>query len=401
MKKIISILLIAVCSTPVIAQKEISAEEFFARYQTKRDSLYECFFGKEYKTGERLDNELIDLFNQLSKKDQETHKEIQGDSYYDLACIYSLQNQTKKAVDAFRNAIEYGYINYSHAKNDADMDNIRNDKQFIALMDGIREKGDYLYILRKAGKYQPADTTGLPHFTYEAATSNNLKNVREFFKLDSIAGQGDEISKIIHLMTWIHNNIRHDGSNFALCEFDAIDIYNYHKSTGKGVNCRHLAIALNEMYLSMGFQSRYVGCIPKNENDRDSHVINCVYSNTLQKWVWMDPTFNAYIKDENGNLLSIEEVRERLIDDRPLVLNEDADWNNENKQTKEIYLDSYMAKNLYWLQCPTGSKFNVESRYRKNNNTYVCLYPTGFERNASNTTTVITNDPSYFWQIPK
>ena len=49
----------------------------------------------------------------------------------------------------------------------------------------------------------------------------------------------------------------------------------------------------------------------------------------------MDPTFNAYVKDEHGNLLSIAEVRERLITDQPLYLNEDANWNNKSKQTKE------------------------------------------------------------------
>ena len=71
--------------------------------------------------------------------------------------------------------------------------------------------------------------------------------------------------------------------SFALCEFDAIDIYNYHKSTGKGVNCRHLAIAFNEMYLSMGIKSRYVTCMPKDPNDNDCHVINSVYSQQLNK----------------------------------------------------------------------------------------------------------------------
>jgi hypothetical protein len=68
-----------------------------------------------------------------------------------------------------------------------------------------------------------------------------------------------------------------------------IDIYNYNKSTSKGVNCRHLTIALNEMYLSMGILSRYVTCLPKDENDQDCHVINSVYSTQLQKWLWIDP----------------------------------------------------------------------------------------------------------------
>ena len=43
----------------------------------------------------------------------------------------------------------------------------------------------------------------------------NLRMVREYFKLDSVAGQGDELSKIINLLHFVHDNIRHDGNNRA------------------------------------------------------------------------------------------------------------------------------------------------------------------------------------------
>ena len=388
-----------ICSTTAIAQTQISPEDFEQQTQTLSNKISESFRNKDYITGEKLTLEAISLFNQLSKENQEIYKSNQGSHFYNLACFYSLQKQTKKAVDAFEKAVsEYEWINYPHAKQDTDLDNIRTDKRFIALMEIIREKSDYISILRQTGKYQHDERTDLPNFSYEKATSNNLRSVREFFKLDSIAGQGDEISKIINLMTWIHDNIRHNGSNFALCEFTSIDLHNYDKSTGKGINCRQLAIALNEMYLAMGFKSRYVTCLPKNVKDQECHVINSVYSQTLNKWLWMDPSFNAYIKDENGNLLSIEEVREHLIDDRPLVLNEDANWNNQIKQTKEQYLDGYMAKNLYWFQCAANSCFNPESRYRDTDQTYISLYPLGHERSAMNRKEVITHDELYFWE---
>ena len=191
----------------------------------------------------------------------------------------------------------------------------------------------------------------------------------------------------------------HDGGNYALCEFDAIDIYNYHKATKKGVNCRHLAITLNEMYLAMGIPSRYITCMPKNPEDSDCHVINSVYSSQLQKWIWIDPTNNAYVKDEKGNLLSIAEVRDRLIHNKPLVLNEDANWNNKEKQTKEEYLENYMAKNLYWFSCPLQSQFNPESRFRKTATTFVALLPIGFVK-PKEKEEYITHDPDYFWQKP-
>jgi hypothetical protein len=155
------------------------------------------------------------------------------------------------------------------------------------------------------------------------------------------------------------------------------------------------------MYLPMGWKSHYVTCLPRDENDGDCHVINCVWVKRLQEWIRIDPTFAAYVKDENGNFLSIGEVRERLIDGRPLILNEDANWNNKNKQTKEAYLMNYMAKNLYWLQLPVNNIFNPESRYRNNVNEYVSLLPMGYTRSNMDYLGIITHDPDYFWHSPK
>ena len=51
--------------------------------------------------------------------------------------------------------------------------------------------------------------------------------------------------------------------------------------------------------------------------------------------------------DENGIMLSVQEVRERLRDGRPVILNEEANRNNQKKITKENFLESYMTKKLY------------------------------------------------------
>ncbi|MEA4916337.1 TPR end-of-group domain-containing protein [Proteiniphilum sp.] len=385
----------------------------FDNFISKLDSIqkqYSQYYDKgEYKKTEASLREMLKLTDnlELPAEDMTKYKislaSIKANTYYNLACTYSLLNKKKEAVNAFEKAIEASYSEYRHAKADADLDNIRKEKKFIALLNQIKQF-DKLFILQNSNKYQKENTDSLPQFTYQSTDNRNLKEVRTFFNLDSVAGNGDEVSKIINILNFAHNTIKHNGNNFALCEFDAIDIYNYNKSTGKGVNCRHLAIALNEMYLSMGFSSRYVTCMPKNPDDPDCHVINTVYSTQLQKWVWVDPTFNAYVKDENGNLLSIAEVRECLIANKPLVLNEDANWNNISKQTKEYYLDNYMAKNLYWIQCIDYSRFNPESRYRKNENKYIALLPVGFEFDLPDgiiTPKYVTHDPDYFWQAPQ
>jgi hypothetical protein len=401
MKKLVLLSIIVLSGVFASAQTDsIGVQEFFKEF-TRIDSAYrENYDKKNWKNCENKLFEGILLFNRQHKEEQNLNPQIIAGLHYNVACIYSLQNQKKKAVEYFEKSIKLGYNDYYHILEDSDLDNIRKEKRFVLLLKELSE-GTYLSILKQTGGYEKTDTVDLPHFYYEIPENARMQDIKTYFKLDSIAGDGDEISKILNIMYWIHNNIRHDGSNYALAEFDAIDLYHYHKATGKGINCRHLAIALNEMYLSMGWKSRYVTCMPKDENDQDCHVINSVWIDHLQKWIWIDPTFAAYVKDENDNLLSISEVRQKLIDDSPLLLNEDANWNNQSKQTKEGYLMNYMAKNLYWLQVSINNIFNPESRYRNKVNEYVSLLPVGYTRSNTNNTGTITSDSEYFWQKPE
>ena len=392
--------LFAVCVAVLLSAQntELSQEQGIEKYLELRKSLGKVWDKKNFSEMEKILNQQIDIVNLLSKEDKEQFIWLKNDVLYNFACLYSLQNKKKKALQTFEECVKFNYNDYQHILQDTDLDNIRNDNKFKELLKIIRERSDFVYILQQAEKYEQSDTAGLPQFTYQSEENGNLRDVRRYFKLDSIAGDGDEILKILNLMYWVHNNIRHDGNNWALAECDAIDLYNYHKATGKGINCRLLAITLNEMYLAMGICSRYVTCLPKSTTDTECHVINAVFSQTLKKWIWIDPTNAAYIKDENGNFLGIAETRARLIDGRPLVLNEDANWNNENLKTKEDYLYNYMAKNLYRFQCPVNSCFNPESRYRNNNQTYVSLNPSDYEYKNPYVEDIVTHDEKYFWE---
>ncbi|GAB6983174.1 transglutaminase-like domain-containing protein [Prevotella dentasini] len=408
MKKIIILLLTAIMSVAAYAQTDVPDKNGLLKKIRSLNSRRKQLNQQKDYSGS-LDcllqmQKLMDSVFVAGDNNEESLKgkrAVQATLFYDIACTYSLLNKRKLAIDAFEASIQAGFNDYRHVLNDTDLDNLRKEKRFTKLVSSLR-KYDKLVILQEAKGYRKENTDTMPTFTYRT-DDINLRNLHEYFKLDSVAGTGDEVSKIKNILAFVHNAIRHDGSNYALCEVDAIDIYNYHKATGRGVNCRLLAIALNEMYLSMGFASRYVTCLPKDSTDGDCHVINTVYSRQINKWIWVDPTFNAYVMDENGNLLSIAEVRERLRTGQPLVLNETANWNNQEKETKEHYLDYYMAKNLYWMQCVVDSRFNPESRYRPLESRYVTLVPEGAEQELSRrifTPKYIVHDPEYFWQLP-
>lgn len=113
----------------------------------------------------------------------------------------------------------------------------------------------------------------------------------------------------------------------------------------------------------------------------------------------MDPSHGTFVMDDNNNLLSIEEVREHLKNNQSLRLNA------ESKVSKLWYLDYYMAKNLYWIQCTNKSQFNTESRYRpaEPDLQYISLIPSGFQKSSNKhlKNNVITLDPANFWRSPE
>jgi len=284
-------------------------------------------------------------------------------------------------------------------------------KNFIILLNGkdsaftqLKYSIPYLEKLKRAGKYNFSDNRIVPGFSYQSSQDSNLIRIRQELRLDSIAGKGNEISKILNLMHWVHSAVRHDGNSKNPKLRNAIDLINVCRTERRGVNCRMMATILNECYLSMGIKSRFITCMPKETNFDDCHVINMVFSKDLNKWIWIDPTFDAYVMNEKGELLGIAEVRERLIKGKTLILNPDANWNKTKSETKDYYLEIYMAKNLYRLECPVRSEYDSETYTNHDGKKviYLELLPLdGLVQSSESDTHYITNNPDLFWAKPE
>ena len=276
----------------------------------------------------------------------------------------------------------------------------------------ILYKPGYLDILKTADKYNIDDKRYIPKFTYQSKDDPDLVEIRKGFKLDSIAGEGNEVSKILNLLLWVHNTIPHDGNHDNPVLKNALSMIAECKRDNRGLNCRGLASILNECYLSLGIPSRIVTCMPKDSVFNDCHVINMVYSRDLKKWLWIDPTNYAFVMNEKGELLSIEEVRDRIIHDQPIILNPDANWNHKVSKTKQEYLYQYMAKNLFRMECPVESRYDNETwKYGKiisyvellSLNAYNQL-PQKTNKKPQAGITIInykTNNPTLFWALPE
>jgi hypothetical protein len=388
------------------AQQSPAPNQFAAYVSTTNQTMIDLSKAKDYAQLVKVYNEWTTKYGQQPEAVQQQFKGYLPNIYYNLACYQALTNDKVSAIASFEKSVNIGYSNYASTLTDTDLDGLRKDSRFIAALQKLREKSDYGYILKNAGPYQLRQERTLPTFTYQAASAPALVAFREQYKLDSISGKGDEISRFKNLLYWVHNVVRHDGNSNNPSSKNAIDLIEICKKEKRGINCRMMATILKDAYQAMGYPARVVTCLPKDTTDPDCHVITVVWSKQQQKWLWMDPTFNAYVSDEKGNLLNIEEVRTRLIAKQPLVLNEDANWNNQSKQTKAHYLDYYMSKNLYWIKIATDSQWDLETSKPGKMITYVNLYPSGYSTFKDLTKTsgqvieYATNDATYFWQKP-
>jgi hypothetical protein len=275
----------------------------------------------------------------------------------------------------------------------------------------VQYKPSFREVLRKATRFNTADPRQVLAFTYQPADAPELVALRTAFKLDSIAGQGNEIARIMEVMHWLHDLVPHDGQHDNPVVRNAMSMVAECKRDHRGLNCRGLSTVLNECYLALGFKSRFLTCLPNDSTDTECHVINMVWSNDLKKWIWIDATHDAIVMDENGTPLGPWEVRERLIDGRTLILNPDANWNHRLSSVREEYLYNYMAKNLYRFECPAHSCYDTETGAEGKRVEYVELLPLHHhtqkpdvvERKGGSGNTVATyrtNDPGRFWAAP-
>lgn len=256
-----------------------------------------------------------------------------------------------------------------------------------------------LQILKESKPYKAMADKGAARFTYTPPTDSLLTLSREYFNLDSVAGNGDDVSRIKRLMYWVHDLVRHDGSSaWPDCPLNLRDLAKVCKDGDRGVNCRMMAIMLAEALLAEGIPARYLTCQPKAYyDDPDCHVINIAWAEDLGKWIWVDPTFAAFVTDDKGLPLHPGEVRKALIEGSPLVLNPDANWNHKYAQTKEDYLENYMAKNLYVISANSIQQAEPEGRSSHIQGQHIVLIPEGFDYDRGG---LLTTDEEIFWQKP-
>jgi hypothetical protein len=253
-----------------------------------------------------------------------------------------------------------------------------NRDTVLALFFFVKEESDTakVALLREYSTYGHAEPPPAIFFEYMSPTDSELAKLRVVYNLDSIAGSGDEISRIENLMHWVHVRLPHNGT-VSLPNpdpFTPVNILAVAEKEKRPFHCGILATVLNDVYLSMGFKSRHLGCLPFDKQDSDRHSVTMVWSDSIHQWLLMDPTFDVYFTNTKGTPLSPLQIRTAMAKGDSILVADCINWNGQPRSKVEHY--NYMAKNLFCLLC--GARWSSATG-AKARPVYVYLIPAGYE----------------------
>lgn len=128
-------------------------------------------------------------------------------------------------------------------------------------------------------------------FYYQPFNEEKLHLLREIYQLDAVIKDSrNEYDTFIKLKNWVKSRWEYGFPKNIPYNFDALEILK-RAENGENFFCSEYATVFVQLALSIGFNARYAGL-------SKGHVVSEVWSNQLNKWIVIDPTFNTqYLMD--------------------------------------------------------------------------------------------------------
>lgn len=252
--------------------------------------------------------------------------------------------------------------------------------------------------LKLSGSYHTDKNETKITFEYAPPFRYIFESYRRRFHLWKVSGKGSDTDKMIRLCRWVHEKIRHKGDAVPKTGLNLLSLMLATSYSGQPGNCFVQSICLSEALLSIGIKAKYIKGFRRKSDEGCYHVFVAAWSRKLKKWIFLDPTYGAYVKDTAGNLLSPAEIRRNLINDIPMVLNEDADYNG-NKEAAKTYLNNFLAQYMYYMMANTISHDSTEGLSNHIQGKWITLAPVEEIENRYFVGDK-TNDEDMFWQSP-
>lgn len=201
----------------------------------------------------------------------------------------------------------------------------------ITIVESNNERlDDRFHTLTIPNTLQDSILVSLKKHVSASLSTNNLSDPEVFFKV----------------MEWVGIQWKHNGFNEPPPDASSLDILKL-ANNGTEFRCLEYGRVVSDVLLSLGYVSRLIGM-----NSKDiaygalgmGHAASEVWSNTLQKWIYIDPQFCVYAKYK-GEYLNYYDI---------YLLRKQGKYN----QIEFIVSDLFLTKNGL-------KKQQVISEYRK------------------------------------
>ena len=144
------------------------------------------------------------------------------------------------------------------------------------------------------------------------------------------------------LLDFVCDHFGHDGASGLPAKRKIEDIIAYCENHGGRINCRGLAILLASLLRLYSVKARHITCKPYEDPFDDCHVVvDCQLPSGIR--IMLDPSFRLFLKDKEGEYVSLEHLRKMLIDGEPFFADEKASYNGGTFD--ELWYREYMTKN--------------------------------------------------------
>lgn len=218
-------------------------------------------------------------------------------------------------------------------------------------LDGRISKEDDLYFLRKFAEYDPGAKDADFRFHY---ICEPLPGLDDYLPRELTRCEKHDFENMMRLMIWVHKALIPDSMATPAEPFHCLNILEKTRTDQMTSNCWMFSVVLNEIYLSLGYRSRMVRCMPLDLRFCDCHCVVQAYVEQYRKWVTFDPSFGTYYCNTQKVPLNLKEIREYIIRGEPILTPL-----LPMKYSKKLL--PYWIKNSFRFESYAVSKFGAES----------------------------------------
>ncbi len=163
-------------------------------------------------------------------------------------------------------------------------------------------------------------------FAVEAADHPVLRQLRERFDLDAVAGDGTDLERMVRLRDWIKSLFPH-YIPYRMPEWNALVILDRGARGVERFICVHYSVALVQCALALGLQGRVVnlhrgiaadyriGDEAVADPPVDEHVVAEIWSREVGGWVMMDTDFDCHY-ERDGRPASALDIHDAFVSGR-------------------------------------------------------------------------------------